>query len=308
MTESSFFDTDASTARSAPMQNDEIAEVLEQIADLLQAQDASPFRVRSYRHAATNLRQTTQPVAAHFASQGLRGLERLPGIGKSLARVIGELLQTGDSSLLRRLEGEVAGEELFSTLPGLGEVFARRIHDELGIETLEELESAAHDGRLERLPGLGRRRCRMLRDELETRLRHMSRRRSPHPSQPAHPKPTIATLLDMDQAYRERAARGELKQIRPRRFNPEGGAWLPILHEERDGWNYTVLYSNTARAHRLDKARDWVVLFYDRDGERLQSTVVTETRGNLAGKRVVRGRERECEAYYLGASSKRASE
>jgi hypothetical protein len=104
----------------------------------------------------------------------------------------------------------------------------------------------------------------------------------------------VATLLAVDADYRERSARGALRPIAPRRFNPERKAWLPILHTERDGWHFTALFSNTARAHELGRTRDWVVLFYERDGDSGQCTVVTEFRGPLAGRRVVRGREAEC--------------
>ncbi|MGZ5127014.1 MAG: DNA-binding protein, partial [Burkholderiales bacterium] len=72
-----------------------------------------------------------------------------------------------------------------------------------------------------------------------------------------------------------------------------------IMHASRDGWHFTVLYSNTARAHELGRTRDWVVVyFYDGDHAEGQHTIVTEARGTLAGRRVVRGREAECRALY----------
>jgi putative hydrolase len=97
-------------------------------------------------------------------------------------------------------------------------------------------------------------------------------------------------LLDVDREYRERAAAGTLPTIAPRRFNPSGAAWLPVLHTVRDGWHFTALYSNTALAHQLHRTNDWVVLyFYDDQHVEGQHTVVTETHGTLAGERVVRG-------------------
>lgn len=91
-----------------------------------------------------------------------------------------------------------------------------------------------------------------------------------------------------------------LPTIAPRRFNPERRAWLPILHTERDGWHFTALFSNTALAHELGRTGDWVIIYhYDGELEEGQHTVVTETRGPLEGKRVVRGREAEC-AKALG--------
>jgi hypothetical protein len=104
-------------------------------------------------------------------------------------------------------------------------------------------------------------------------------------------------LLDVDREYREKAAAGELRLIAPRRFNPAGEPWLPVLHTRRGARRYTALYSNTARAHRMGKTRDWVVLYgEDRGGHEHQYTVITAARGQLRGRRVVAGRERECEA------------
>ena len=106
-------------------------------------------------------------------------------------------------------------------------------------------------------------------------------------------------LLDVDREYRDKAERGSLQKIAPRRFNPSGEAWLPILHTERDAWHFTALFSNTARAHDLKRTDDWVVVYFHSDSEpEGQHTIVTETRGSLIGKRVIRGRERECLAYY----------
>ena len=73
-------------------------------------------------------------------------------------------------------------------------------------------------------------------------------------------------ILDVDREYRERASAGDLKLIAPKRFNPKGEAWLPILHTERGPWHFTAApYSNTARAHELGKTADWVIVFYASD-------------------------------------------
>jgi hypothetical protein len=111
----------------------------------------------------------------------------------------------------------------------------------------------------------------------------------------------VETLLAVDREYRDAAAAGRLRRIRPRRFNPEREAWLPVLHVERDGWSLTALYSNTALAHELGRTRDWVVIYGERDGEEDRATVVTETAGPERGRRVVRGRERECGAAESAA-------
>jgi hypothetical protein len=284
--------------------NDEVAAALERIADLLEAQDAQPYRVRAYRTAAGTLRQLAPPVAELDAREGRPGLEKLPGVGKSIASLLHEFLRTGRIALLERLEGEVSPEALLATLPGIGEELAARIHGELGIDTLEELERAAHDGRLEGLGGFGPRRVRLVRDELAAVLGRSARLRSRRieaareGGSTAHESPGVDVLLAVDEEYRRRAAAGALRRIAPRRFNPEGRAWLPVLHVERDGWSFHVLFSNTARAHQLGTTRDWVIQYWERDGEEGQCTVVTEPRGPLAGRRVVRGREAECQRHY----------
>ena len=115
----------------------------------------------------------------------------------------------------------------------------------------------------------------------------------------AVPAPPVSELLDVDREYREKVFAGQLQLIAPRRFNPAGEAWLPILHTGRGTRHYTALYSNTARAHGAGKTRDWVVLYHDDgSGERLH-TVVTAARGSMRGRRVVAGREPECVAFYL---------
>src|SRR6516162_10470250 len=62
--------------------------------------------------------------------------------------------------------------------------------------------------------------------------------------------------------------------------------------------HYTALFSNAARAHGLNKTRDWVVLYYDGPSGERQCTVITSEFGQLQGKRIVRGREQECREHY----------
>ena len=206
--------------------------------------------------------------------------------------------------MLERLKGEVAPERLFVQVPGIGEELAERIADQLDVSTLEELEQAAHDGRLEQVEGFGSDRVSDIRVSLAGMLSTAAqrRRRQAAGDEEAEEEPSVELLLEVDETYRSRAEAGELRKIAPKRFNPEGEAWLPILNTEREGWEFTALYSNTKRAHDLGKTDDWVVLYYERDGEEDQATVVTETQGLLEGKRVVRGREAECRQYYEEAT------
>ena len=118
-------------------------------------------------------------------------------------------------------------------------------------------------------------------------------------TQNKHHEPPVTAILDVDREYREKAEAGRLPRIAPRRFNPANEAWLPVLHTERGRWQFTVFYSNTALAHQLHRNRNWVVIYFHTDSyAEGQRTVVTETQGAIRGKRVVRGRERECEEYY----------
>lgn len=273
---------------STPALNIDVAERFREAADLLEAQEASPFRVRAYRQGASTLTQLDRSIEAIYEEEGREGLEALPNIGSALTNAIVETLRTGRWRFLERLRGRVTPESVFRQVAGLGPELAERIHDALGIDTLEDLEAAAHDGRLAEVEGIGERRLQAVRESVESQLR--ARRR-------ADEDVPVAELLDVDREYRRKAARGELRRIAPRRFNPEGEAWLPILHTDRDGRHYTALYSNTARAHELDKTDDWVVLYLE-DDRQAQWTVVTETSGDLTGRRVVRGREADCRAYY----------
>lgn len=284
----------------AALRNPDIAARLGKAADLLEQQRANPFRVNAYRVAARTVLGSPEEMADLLARDGIDGVIALPGIGRSIAAAIEEMVRTGAWVQLQRLRGAAEPEQLFQAVPGVGPELARRIHDRLGLDTLEALELAAHDGSLETVPGIGPRRSLMIRAALADILR-----RRPPRLPGRGPAPTVETLLDVDREYRERASAGTLQKIAPRRFNPKGEAWLPILHTQRDAWHFTVLYSNTARAHDLGRVFDWVVLYFHADDEpEGQCTVVTETRGELVGKRVIRGRESECRAFYARARSR----
>jgi putative hydrolase len=278
--------------------NARCADRLREAADLLEAQGANPFRVSAYRKAATTVLELPEDLAARVDRDGLPGLEALPNIGRGIAAALLEMVRTGRWTQLERLRGSADPVQLLTAVPGLGHRLAERIHDELQVDTLEGLELAAHDGRLESVPGVGPRRAAAIRASLQTML---SRSR-PHRAAPRSDQadgPDVAMLLAVDDEYRRKADAGSLPTIAPRRFNPEGESWLPVLHTERDGWHFTALYSNTAQAHQLGRTRDWVVLYYyDDQHAEGQHTVVTETHGPLAGRRVVRGREAECRAHY----------
>jgi DNA polymerase (family X) len=283
--------------------NQEIATVLGEIADLLEVQQANIHKVRAYRAAARYLNDRPDSIAPLVTSGDVLTLQALPYIGESIAAIIEEYVKTGKSQLLHRLQGEVAPEDLFEQVPGIGEELAERIIKTLHIKTLEELEQAAYDGRLAQVEGFGQRRIEGIQVSLAGMLGGYARRRVQQvlPKEEINPlsRPSVDYILEVDDEYRQKAAANALEKIAPKRFNPTHDAWLPIYHTEKGDWFFTALFSNTARAHELGKTQNWVVIFFEYNGFEGQSTVVTETSGPLVGRRVVRGREPECMRYYF---------
>jgi DNA polymerase (family 10) len=283
--------------------NIEIAGRLDEVANIFAEQGANRFRVQAYRRAANVLRRLSRSVADIFQEQRLQGLEQIPGIGLTIARSIRDILLHGRLTMLDRLRGESDPLAILASVPGIGKVYAWRLHDDLGIETLEELELATHDGRLEHYPGIGAKRLAGVRDSLAQRLGRIRRTPASTPATsattPSTPqRPSVAELLDVDREYRDKPRRGRSKKSHRAGFNPAGEAWLPIMHTARNGRHYTALFSNTARAHELGTTRDWVVLFCDDGNTEHRFTVITSEFGPLEGRRIVAGREAECEKYF----------
>lgn len=277
--------------------NEKVADLLSQIADLLDQQDDNPYRVQAFRHGAKSVQMTSTPLTKIVKQEGGEGLKQIEGIGEGLATTIFEFISTGRSNYLQQLQAKQSPEEIFQRVPGIGRKLAQRIAKQLEITSLEALEQAAHAGRLAQVAGFGPRRVAAVQQSLAGMLKHSTRSQGQQP-------PPVALLLDVDADYRRQAKAGELPRLTPRRFNPKQEAWLPILRTERDGWTMSVLFSNTAQAHKLDKTHDWVVIYYQQEGPEDQCTVVTETSGPLEGKRVIRGREKESRQFYEGKGEK----
>jgi hypothetical protein len=279
--------------------NEQIADTLRKLAGLLELQRNNEHRIRSYRTAASVVEDADFPVAESVQTEGLERIRTLPGIGKGIAGSIREIVGTGRLGLLERLKAEHEPQQTFTAVPGIGGKLAERIHRELGISSLEELERAAHDGRLERVPGFGKQRVEGLKETLNSMLSRSARRRERRiAAETGGPgEPPIDILLETDREYREKAESGTLRTIAPKRFNPEGTAWLPIMHTRKKGWRLTAMFSNTARAHELGTTHEWVVIYYRRDGYEEQCTVVPYGKKADGRVRVVRGRERESLDY-----------
>lgn len=273
--------------------NEPIAQRLDEVARLLNEQGANLYRVAAWRRAAMNLRRLPVPIKQIYQQEGTDGLRKLPGIGDRIGLALRDLIVTGKLPMLDRLRGEMDPIEILASVPGIGRVQAARLHHDLGIDSLEDLEAAAHDGRLVSIAGLGEKRIAGIIDSLASRLGRVRQ-----PDSVSADEVPVDELLDVDREYREAAETGTLRRIAPRRFNPRGESWLPILHTQRGDRHYTALFSNTARAHELGRTRDWVVVYWDGTPGERQSTIVTAHQGPLRDRRVVRGREAECVRYY----------
>ncbi len=133
--------------------NADVADQFDLLADLLEIEGADSFRVVAYRRAATVMRETP----AGIAQMALDGKAKsLTGIGKTIEEKIVQIVEEGEIQALRDRKGRIpAGVITFMRLPGLGPKTARRIWQELGLTTVEELKDAAQQERLRVLPGLG---------------------------------------------------------------------------------------------------------------------------------------------------------
>ncbi|HEY4759072.1 MAG TPA: DNA polymerase/3'-5' exonuclease PolX [Thermoguttaceae bacterium] len=137
------------------MTNAEIAAVFDEVADLLEFQDANPFRVRAYRNAARTIHDLPES-AAEIVADPDRSLTDIEGIGKDLAEKITILVQTGSLPMLEELLEEIPESVLaIMRVPGLGPKRAAILFKELKIATLDELREACQEHRVQELKGFG---------------------------------------------------------------------------------------------------------------------------------------------------------
>ena len=154
------------------MDNQAIARILREVADLLEIKNDNPFKIRAYRNGAD--------IAANHPHDLARlddaGLREIPGIGKDLAARILEIAQTGDAEYHRELVAEFPPTILdLLHLQGVGPKTVATLYRDLGIRTLDDLERACLDGRIRSLRGMGSKKEALILKALEERKRFEGR-------------------------------------------------------------------------------------------------------------------------------------
>jgi DNA polymerase (family 10) len=156
------------------MENYEIADVLEELADLLEIRGANRFRVRAYRDAARTVREHAVPMRQLVADGA--DLTELPTIGDDMSDHITELVETGELGQLEEVAEEVPRTLAEITrLPGVGPRRTKKLWDQLGVTTVDELEEAAEAGRVEELDGFGAKTQQKILTGIEQHRRHTER-------------------------------------------------------------------------------------------------------------------------------------
>lgn len=159
------------------MENLEIADLLGEVADLLEIKGgANPFRIRAYRNAVYTVQQHATPLREMVAARD--DLTQLQSIGTEMASHITELVTTGKLGVLDQLAEEIPRPLVALTrLPGLGAKRARKLWDELGVTSIDELEVAAQAGAVQDLAGFGEKTQAKILDSIERYRRRQGRYR-----------------------------------------------------------------------------------------------------------------------------------
>src|SRR3989442_10186828 len=135
------------------MQNPDIARLFDEVADLLEIQDANPFRVRAYRNAARPIRDFPEPIA-ELVRAGTKDLTEIPGIGEDLAEKITEIVTAGELPLRKQLAAKLpAGLLDLLRIPGLGPKRVKLLHKKLKVKSAADLAAALDRGKVQKLQG-----------------------------------------------------------------------------------------------------------------------------------------------------------
>src|SRR5436190_5871872 len=137
------------------MQNPDIARLFDEVADLLEIQDANPFRVRAYRNAARTIRDFPEPIAERVRS-GVKHLTDIPGIGEDLAEKITDIVTTGELPLRKQLAAKLpAGLLDLLRIPGLGPKRVKLLYRKLKVKSAADLAKVLDAGKVQKLKGFG---------------------------------------------------------------------------------------------------------------------------------------------------------
>lgn len=150
------------------MENIEIARTLTLYADLLEIQGEDLFRVLAYRNAARTIESLSQPIVQLYEERKDLKKLKLPGIGKGMAEHVEEIIRTGTFAALKQLRKKLPGglDELLE-IEGLGPKRTKQLYEKLGIGSIKQLQRAIDSGKLEALPGFGKKSVEKIRQAIE---------------------------------------------------------------------------------------------------------------------------------------------
>ena len=234
-----------------PIQNAEIAAMLDQTADLLEIEGANPFRVRAYRRAARTIETLPQSVASLVAAH--EDLSELPGIGEDLAGKISKIVSSGKFELLQSLKRRLPGDlGEMAGVPGLGPKRVKLLYDRLHIDTLNKLRRAARSGRIRELKGFGEKTEQKILSALKKRVVTQKRFKLPAAEEEAqaliiHLKPTVDEITVAGSYRRRRETVGDLDIVATARETSAPG-------------DHLVRYENTAEILAHGATRTTVML------------------------------------------------
>ncbi|HJH27386.1 MAG TPA: DNA polymerase III, partial [Methanophagales archaeon] len=133
-----------------------MARIFDEIADILELKAENQFKIRAYRRAARTIETLAQDLKVIAERGGVSELKKIPGVGEGIAKKILEIAKTGDCKTHRALMEEVpAGLLELLAIPRVGPKTIAKVHEEVGISSIEQLEEAAKSHKLKRLPGFG---------------------------------------------------------------------------------------------------------------------------------------------------------
>ena len=138
------------------MKNQEVAEILFKVADLLELQDEIRFKYLAYRKAAQTIERLSQDILEIYKKGGIKALEEIPSIGSGIAEKIEEILKTGKLNYLEELKSKIPIDvDSLMGVEGLGSKRIGTLYKKLKIKNIKDLEGAAKQGKIKNIPGFG---------------------------------------------------------------------------------------------------------------------------------------------------------